>query len=186
MQQLVTQLGAGPFFLVKQVPLEDVLSRGEPASFGHDSAFGACGDSVIELIKPARLRPARVQERFSGHGRGSTTSPMSHPPHLSAGCAASSTNGTSANTSAPDSGPSRTLFARRVRSARPRSRDPRRRGRAAPVLRDGPRRPRGVGRLRSASPRARELTSRGQGSRTDPRAPRGHDPTDLQGNPCAW
>ena len=30
--RLVDQLGAGPFFLIENVPLENVLSRGEPAS----------------------------------------------------------------------------------------------------------------------------------------------------------
>jgi hypothetical protein len=34
--RLVDQLGAGPFFLIKNVPLEDVLSRGEPATFVHN------------------------------------------------------------------------------------------------------------------------------------------------------
>ena len=43
--RLVDQLGAGPFFLVERVPLENVLSRGEPAEFVHNSAFGACGGS---------------------------------------------------------------------------------------------------------------------------------------------
>jgi hypothetical protein len=49
--RLVDQLGAGPFFLIENVPLEDVLSRGEPAEFVHDSAFGRCGDGTIELIE---------------------------------------------------------------------------------------------------------------------------------------
>jgi hypothetical protein len=63
--RLVDQLGAGPFFLVERVPLENVLSRGEPAEFVHDSAFGSCGDGVIELIRAARLSPGRVEERFA-------------------------------------------------------------------------------------------------------------------------
>jgi hypothetical protein len=63
--QLATQLGAGPFFLVEDVPLENVLSRGEPAEFAHNSAFGACGAAAIELIQPARLSPDRVAARFA-------------------------------------------------------------------------------------------------------------------------
>jgi hypothetical protein len=63
---LHTRLGAGPFFLVENVPLENVRSRGEPAEFVHSSAFGACGEEVIELIQLARLAPARVHERFAG------------------------------------------------------------------------------------------------------------------------
>jgi methylmalonyl-CoA/ethylmalonyl-CoA epimerase len=64
--QLAEQLGAGPFFLVEDVPLEDVLSRGEPAEFAHDSAFGVCDGTAIELIEPKRLAPDRVEERFAG------------------------------------------------------------------------------------------------------------------------
>jgi hypothetical protein len=64
--RLVDQLGAGPFFLVESVPLENVLSRGEPAEFKHNSAFGACGAGVIELMETISLAPERVEERFSG------------------------------------------------------------------------------------------------------------------------
>jgi methylmalonyl-CoA/ethylmalonyl-CoA epimerase len=65
-ERLAKQLGAGPFFLVEDVPLENVLSRGEPAEFAHDSAFGFCGGGAIELIKPTSLTPDRVEERFAG------------------------------------------------------------------------------------------------------------------------
>jgi glyoxalase/bleomycin resistance protein/dioxygenase superfamily protein len=66
-QRLVDQLGAGPFFLIEGVPLENVRSRGEPAEFAHNSAFGACGGGdVIELIQAVSLAPGRVEERFSG------------------------------------------------------------------------------------------------------------------------
>ena len=64
--RLVDQLGAGPFFLVENVPLENVLSRGEPAEVIHASAFGSCGDGAIELMQIANAAPAGVEERFSG------------------------------------------------------------------------------------------------------------------------
>ena len=64
-RRLVEGLGAGPFFLVERVPLENVLSRGEPAEFVHNSAFGACGGGAIELIEPVSLAPARVEGRFA-------------------------------------------------------------------------------------------------------------------------
>lgn len=63
--RLVRQLGAGPFFLVERVPMENVLSRGEPAEFAHNSAFGQCGDAPIELIETIALSPDRVAQRFS-------------------------------------------------------------------------------------------------------------------------
>jgi hypothetical protein len=64
--RLVDGLGAGPFFVIEGVPLENVLSRGEPAEFVHNSAFGSCGDGVIELIQAVSLAPERVAARFAG------------------------------------------------------------------------------------------------------------------------
>jgi len=63
--RLVDHLGAGPFFVVERVPLENVRSRGEPAAFVHNSAFGACGGGVIELMEALRLAPKRVEMGFS-------------------------------------------------------------------------------------------------------------------------
>ena len=64
--RLVDQLGAGPFFVIESVPLEDVLSRGEPAEFVHNAAFGSCGGGAIELIETVSLAPNRVEKAFSG------------------------------------------------------------------------------------------------------------------------
>jgi len=64
--RLVDQLGAGPFFLIENVPLENVLSRGEPAEFVHNSAFGYCGGGAIELLEVLSVAPERVQKGFSG------------------------------------------------------------------------------------------------------------------------
>jgi hypothetical protein len=64
-QRLVGELGAGPFFVVRDVPLEQVTSRGEAATFRHDSAFGQCGATPIEVMQLRRLEPERVREGFS-------------------------------------------------------------------------------------------------------------------------
>jgi len=64
-ERLVNALGAGPFFVVRDVPLEQVTSRGEPATFDHDSAFGQCGAMPIEIIQLNRLEPKRLREGFS-------------------------------------------------------------------------------------------------------------------------
>jgi hypothetical protein len=64
--RLVEQFGAGPFFRINRVPLENVLSRGEPAEFAHDSAFGSCAGGTIELIEVISLAPERVERGFSG------------------------------------------------------------------------------------------------------------------------
>lgn len=67
--RLVRQLGAGPFFRIENVPLEDVVSRGAPAEFVHSSAFGRCGAGTIELIEVASLAPERVKKAFSAPPR---------------------------------------------------------------------------------------------------------------------
>ena len=64
--RLVGQFGAGPFFALENVRLENVTSRGEVAEFSHNSAFGHLGDDPIELMEMNQLSPARVAERFSG------------------------------------------------------------------------------------------------------------------------
>ena len=64
-RRLVEGLGAGPFFLIEHVPLEDVRSRGEPAELVHHSAFGCRGAEVIELMQPLSLAPERVAQGFS-------------------------------------------------------------------------------------------------------------------------
>jgi len=64
--RLAEQLGAGPLFLVENVPLENTTSRGEPAEFVHHSAFGYCGGGPIELMEIVRLVPERIEGRFSG------------------------------------------------------------------------------------------------------------------------
>ncbi|HEX2129730.1 MAG TPA: VOC family protein [Solirubrobacterales bacterium] len=63
--RLVEGLGAGPFFLIESVPLEDLRSRGEPAEFVHNAAFGLCGAGAIELMQAVSLAPRRVEERFA-------------------------------------------------------------------------------------------------------------------------
>jgi methylmalonyl-CoA/ethylmalonyl-CoA epimerase len=64
--RLVDQLGAGPFFLIENVPLENVRSRGEPADFAHHSAFGSYGGGAIELMQTLSVAPERVEKGFSG------------------------------------------------------------------------------------------------------------------------
>jgi methylmalonyl-CoA/ethylmalonyl-CoA epimerase len=64
-ERLAESLGAGPFFVVRDVPLERVTSYGEPATFDHDSAFGQCGAMPIEIIQLKRLEPEPLREKFS-------------------------------------------------------------------------------------------------------------------------
>jgi hypothetical protein len=64
-QRLVSELGAGPFFVVRDVPFDEVTSRGQAATFDHDSAFGQCGAMPIEVMQVKRLEPERVRAGFS-------------------------------------------------------------------------------------------------------------------------
>ena len=65
-KRLVDQLGAGPFFLIENVPLQNVRLRAvHQAEFVHNSAFGSCDGSPIELIEVVSRR-RRIQRGFSG------------------------------------------------------------------------------------------------------------------------
>jgi hypothetical protein len=64
--RLVDQLGAGPFFVIENVPLENVVSHGEPAKLVHNSAFGYYDGGAIELMQPLSLAPERVETSFAG------------------------------------------------------------------------------------------------------------------------
>ena len=64
-ERLVSELGAGPFLVLRDVSFEQVTSRGEAATFHHDSAFGQCGAMPIEVLQLKRLEPERVREGFS-------------------------------------------------------------------------------------------------------------------------
>jgi methylmalonyl-CoA/ethylmalonyl-CoA epimerase len=63
-QRLNEQFGAGPFLRIENVPVEDVTSRGEPAEFVHDAAFGICNGLPVELLQVASIEPAEVAARF--------------------------------------------------------------------------------------------------------------------------
>jgi glyoxalase/bleomycin resistance protein/dioxygenase superfamily protein len=64
-EHLVTKFGAGPFFVLRDVAFEQLTSRGEPATFAHDSAFGQCGAVPIEVIQVKRLEPEHVRAGFA-------------------------------------------------------------------------------------------------------------------------
>lgn len=73
-ERLAEQLGAGPFFLFENVPLENITSRGEPAEFVHHSAFGYCGGGPIELMEIVRLVPGGSRAASQAPDRGFITS----------------------------------------------------------------------------------------------------------------
>src|SRR5947208_15515486 len=64
-EHLVSKFGAGPFFVLRDVTFEHLSSRGEPATFAHDSAFGQCGATPIEVMQIKRLEPELVRAGFA-------------------------------------------------------------------------------------------------------------------------
>lgn len=62
---LATKLGIGPFFIIENVPLEQVRSEGEEAEFSHSSGFAQCGDAPIEIMQIHSTSPALVSAHFS-------------------------------------------------------------------------------------------------------------------------
>jgi methylmalonyl-CoA/ethylmalonyl-CoA epimerase len=64
-EHLVSKFGAGPFFVLRDVAFEHLTSRGEPATFAHDSAFGQCGAVPIEVIQVKRLEPELARAGFA-------------------------------------------------------------------------------------------------------------------------
>ena len=61
----IETLGAGPFFRIDHVPLDSMKSDGAPATFDHSSAFGECGDTLLELMEIHTAEPAAVEEGFA-------------------------------------------------------------------------------------------------------------------------
>src|SRR3954454_3566283 len=64
-EHLVSKFGAGPFFVLRDVAFEHLTSRGEPATFAHDSAFGQCGAVPVEVIQVKWLLDVVAERRGS-------------------------------------------------------------------------------------------------------------------------
>jgi hypothetical protein len=60
-----TRLGAGPFFVLRDVPLA-AIADGEPVAFEHSSAFGRWGDTFLELMQIDRCDRDRIHTPIPG------------------------------------------------------------------------------------------------------------------------
>jgi catechol 2,3-dioxygenase-like lactoylglutathione lyase family enzyme len=65
-QKLNEHFGAGPFFAIDVVPVEEVKSRGEDAEFVHASAFGISNGVPVELMVIEKMAPQRAVDGFAG------------------------------------------------------------------------------------------------------------------------
>lgn len=60
------QFGAGPFFLMEHIALRDVIVRGAPSQFDHTSAYGWCGNLMVELVQQNCSTPSIFNDRAWG------------------------------------------------------------------------------------------------------------------------
>lgn len=59
------EFGAGPFFLLEHIPLENVVRRGTPATLDHTSAYGQLGNMMIELIQQHGEHPSVFRDMYA-------------------------------------------------------------------------------------------------------------------------
>ncbi len=62
--------GAGPFLVLRHIPVHDVVYRGRPATFDHSSAYGQLGDVMIELVLDHTDGPSPVNGLLGADGEG--------------------------------------------------------------------------------------------------------------------
>jgi catechol 2,3-dioxygenase-like lactoylglutathione lyase family enzyme len=59
------EVGAGPFFLRRHIPVVDVIHRHRPARFDHSSAYGQWGDVMVELVQDHGDGPSVVRDMYA-------------------------------------------------------------------------------------------------------------------------
>ncbi|MFK7916106.1 MAG: VOC family protein [Pseudomonadales bacterium] len=62
-RQWAERFGAGPFFVIPNIALKDVVVRGRATTFDHTSAYGWCGDLMIELVQQNCTTPSIFNDR---------------------------------------------------------------------------------------------------------------------------
>lgn len=60
----VRDLGAGPFFVRRHIPVSDVVHRGTPAVFDHSAAYGQWGSLMIELVQDHGTGPSAIRDMY--------------------------------------------------------------------------------------------------------------------------
>ncbi|WP_084399218.1 VOC family protein [Henriciella aquimarina] len=62
--------GSGPFFVAEDITVP-VTHRGKEIEFSHKAAFGQCGQTQIELMKPLTSGPSIIHDLYpDGSGKG--------------------------------------------------------------------------------------------------------------------
>ena len=60
----VKNFGAGPFYIAEHIPVSDVTYRGVESTFDHTSAYGQCGDIMVELVQDHGTGPSVVRDMY--------------------------------------------------------------------------------------------------------------------------
>lgn len=63
-ERWVDVIGAGPFFVMRHIPLEHVTYRGEPSTYDHSAALGQWGSMQVELHQQHCETPSAAKELF--------------------------------------------------------------------------------------------------------------------------
>jgi hypothetical protein len=64
------EFGAGPFFLLEHVLLENVVHRGTPSTLDHTAAFGQLGSIMIELVQQHGEHPSVFRDMYAADEYG--------------------------------------------------------------------------------------------------------------------
>jgi catechol 2,3-dioxygenase-like lactoylglutathione lyase family enzyme len=69
-EQWVRTMGAGPFFVMRHIPLQNVTFRGEPITYDHSAGLGQWGEMQVELHHQHCDSPSPGKELFGPSGTG--------------------------------------------------------------------------------------------------------------------
>ena len=64
-QRMVDLLGAGPFFVFEHIPLSECLYRGNASVLDHTSAYGQCGNVMMELVQQNNEGPSAFRDLYA-------------------------------------------------------------------------------------------------------------------------
>jgi catechol 2,3-dioxygenase-like lactoylglutathione lyase family enzyme len=66
----VSVMGAGPFFVMRHIPLQRVTFRGQPITYDHTAGLGQWGDMQVELHHQHCDSPSPAKELFASGQNG--------------------------------------------------------------------------------------------------------------------
>jgi hypothetical protein len=59
------ETGAGPFLVLENIPLQQVVYRGQPGELDHSSAYGQYGALMVELVQQNNTGPSAFRDMFA-------------------------------------------------------------------------------------------------------------------------